>query len=316
MSDERHNIFKETYSTALSFSGELNSQRFYNKLDGLITFSEYAEKCKPTNVSNWRNGVKDTCAKLLYYLKTNEILYIPDAEYDMCPLLNYWVYSQLNKIYSDDSKYIILTYSDIVLIWNSFIQDDLKHLENKICKPISNIGIYDWEKRKELYEYYVDYYPIEQSLERHPQRHNEFCQYVESKKVLYEHFKQPCASKNESRCPQFYAECKKYDPDEVLPTLKCKQYKINEGDVAAPTVPQRENTLPNGETESREMSAGIGLAGIPNLSGKSHTITKVGDILLGVVATSMASGVLYKVNINSVIQINYIILLISFITSP
>ncbi|GAB69879.1 hypothetical protein PCYB_006280 [Plasmodium cynomolgi strain B] len=134
---------------------------------------------------NPRNkAVINTCTKFLYYLKTNEIPNIPDSPYDVCPLLNYWIYSQLNMIYSYDSKNIIPTFADIFYKWYNFL-DELNKTERNTCKPpIDSIGIYEWRYRKEMYEYYVYYYPIKQSLVSYPQRQEEFCQYVESKKRL------------------------------------------------------------------------------------------------------------------------------------
>ncbi|GAB69818.1 hypothetical protein PCYB_005670, partial [Plasmodium cynomolgi strain B] len=173
----------------------------------------------------------------------------------------------------------------------------------------------DLRNRRELYEYCVDYSSIYKLLPYYPQKCEEFYKYVESKKRLYKYFKQLCYSSDENKCPNFYSQCEQYDPEIVLRTLPCHRDKINEEVAHVSSDLQREKLLSDRETVSRQASVGMGPVGTI-FNGKFHTVTKVGNILLGVVATSMTSGALYRVNINSLIQIYCIRLLISIITSP
>ncbi|KMZ77000.1 hypothetical protein PVIIG_06568 [Plasmodium vivax India VII] len=174
----------------------------------------------------------------------------------------------------------------------------------------------DWRKRKELYEYYVDYDQIIQYQEHIPERCNEIYQYIESKKTLYEYFKDRCRSSDENICPKFYAQCKEYGPKEVLSTISCHDQIIQERSTAERSVLQREKEHSGSETDSEERDGRMLPHDAPRLSGKSDNVTKLGNVLLGVVATTMASGGLYRVIINPLIQINFISLLIYFITSP
>ncbi|SCA59780.1 Plasmodium vivax Vir protein, putative [Plasmodium vivax] len=57
---------------------------------------------------------------------------------------------------------------------------------------------------------------------------------------------------------------------------------------------QKRDTYPSSETESRGTSDGMVSVGTANLSGKPQTVENVGNILLGVVATTMTSGALYR----------------------
>ncbi|CAI7718665.1 PIR protein [Plasmodium vivax] len=296
MVDKRKKFWKEFDGLSLSFSDQLNSEDFYNKLNYVKNFSEYNEYCGSLRYGPRGNAVKNICIKLLNYLKTNEISNKQGAQYDDCPLLNYWVYSRLSIILNSfDSTDIKLTFAQIVQVWNNFISDKLKKNENQTCKPISNIVAYDdWEKRKELYEYYVDYSPIYKSLPFFQDRCKEFYHYVESKKSLYEHFKKFCYPYKKNGCPELYTKYEEYHPDKVLSTFLCHQKIIDERAAAALEDPQKEDTFPAGETDSEAQSDDTLPLSTQSLPQKSHTVENVGNILFGVVATSMTSGALYR----------------------
>ncbi|KMZ95050.1 hypothetical protein PVMG_06032 [Plasmodium vivax Mauritania I] len=318
MIGERDEILKELDRLSLSFSEELNSKHFYNELERLNNFSTYKEKCKPLIGTRGGKAIMNTCAKLLYYLKNKQISNKQNAQYDTCPLLNYWVYSKLNMILNSyNSTDISQTFAQIVRIWNDFIYDVLKKTKNETCEPMSNIVAYeDWKKRKELYEYYVDYSPIYESLPFFQDRCKDFYHYVESKKPLYEHFKKYCYPDKKGGCPEFYDQCEQYDPEKVLPHPYCKDVIMQESAASSPSVSQLGKVLLGNEPNSEEADDRKMTFDPPNLSGNPHTVTKFGNVLLGVVATTMTSGALYRVNINSLIQINCIHLLIYFIISP
>ncbi|KMZ88479.1 hypothetical protein PVBG_05437 [Plasmodium vivax Brazil I] len=297
------------------------TRKLYEYLETTKTFARYDKYCRSFEapVRN-RSLVKNICSTILNYLET--IYSITDHtndEYNVCILLNYWVYERLNVVlHSDDSKYIDRIFGEIVSKWNDFIIDKSKELKNEICKPFDKIVLYvDWKKRQELYEYYVDYHQIKQYLQINQKNCKEYYKYIESKKKLYEHFKERCITKDTNRCPEFYEQCKQYDPKEVLQHLDCYDEIMQESDTAVPRLPRIRNGFSFNEPESEEESDDMKKPDdAPNLSGNSHSVTKFGNVLLGVVATSMTSGALYRVNIDSLIQINCITLLMSFITYP
>ncbi|KMZ95230.1 hypothetical protein PVMG_05148 [Plasmodium vivax Mauritania I] len=309
---------KKKIVLTLSFTNQLNSVNFYKKLDNINNFSEYKEYCK--ELRSVRYGIRaiNTCAKLLKYLETDSFSKSNDNQYDYCLLLNYWVFSSLNmNLYLKPFSYISSAFGKIVLIWNDFIEKKLKHRKNETCEPIHSIIMdNDWRDRKELYEYYVNYDALSDTVKIFTNMCEEFFQYVESKKKLYEHFKEPCLSKDTNMCPKFYDECKKYDPENVLSNHSCHEYIMKERAAAAPSVLQRVNTPSDSDPNSDDRDGRMMTYDAPKLSGNPHTVTKLGNVLLGVVATSMTSGALYRININSLLQINCISLLISFITSP
>ncbi|KMZ90597.1 hypothetical protein PVMG_05744 [Plasmodium vivax Mauritania I] len=308
---------KILYRSNLSFKNELNSEKFYESLHSLSDFRGYFKDCISLDELPYGTRIKIICAKVLKYLETiNKNSYNQDDPYDVCLLLNYWVYSRLFDILQYKGEhYVHIAYGKLQSKWTDFLDDKSYH---KLCKPITNmVNHNDWRKRKELYEYYVDYSPIKESLVYFPERCEEFYHYVESKKTLYEHFKKRCTSSEENICPKFYNDCIKYNPEKVLSTFKCQQDIMNKRKADERSVAQRGNIHSGREPISEDSSVNMLTVGASqNLSGKSQTADNVGNILLGVVATTMTSGALYRVNISSLLQINCTCLLISFNISP
>ncbi|KMZ89341.1 hypothetical protein PVBG_03691 [Plasmodium vivax Brazil I] len=199
------------------------------------------------------------------------------------------------NLYLKPFSYISSAFGKIELIWNDFIEKKLKHRKNETCEPIHSIIMdNDWRDRKELYEYYVNYDALSDTVKIFTNMCEEFFQYVESKKKLYEHFKEPCLSKDTNMCPKFYDECKKYDPENVLSNHSCHEYIMKERAAAAPSVLQRVNTPSDSDPNSDDRDGRMMTYDAPKLSGNPHTVTKLGNVLLGVVATSMTSGALYR----------------------
>ncbi|CAI7718332.1 PIR protein [Plasmodium vivax] len=284
-------ILTQLSSLFFSFSNELNSQYFYNQLEDIEDFKEYFPNCKSLRSFPNSRSVIRICAKLLKYLESNTIN--KNDEYDVCKLLNFWVYRWLFDILgTNDEKYIPLVYGQLQLIWSFFIQDKP---ENKTCVPISELVLHDdWRNRKELYEYCVDYYTFSKTLVGYPERCKEFYKYVESKKTLYKYFNERCTTNNTNRCPDFYDQCKQYDPEKVLRDLHCNDGIRQESDTASFRVPRIRSGDSVNEPDSEEGNVGMMPVGPSNLNGNPKTVENVGNILLGVVATTMTSGALYR----------------------
>ncbi|SCA60257.1 Plasmodium vivax Vir protein, putative [Plasmodium vivax] len=288
--------WKEFQRSALSFSGDLNSEKFYNGLEDLNGYRKYFENCE--SLTSLPNGkvVRNYCARLLKYLETNKFSRNNDNEYDYCLLLNYWLFSSLNVIlHSSNSSYAYHAFGRIGNIWNTFIKDTLKRPESEICQPNFDIIVHnDWRDRKELYEYYVNYYPVRQTIDHYPEKCKEFYEYIESKKAVYEHFKEPCPNSDTNKCPDFYKQCEQYNPEDVLPTLSCHTKIMQERAADTSRVPQLRKDLLGSETDSEETNGPMRPFDGPKLSGNPKAVENVGNIFLGVVATTMTSGALYR----------------------
>ncbi|CAI7717822.1 PIR protein [Plasmodium vivax] len=274
------------------------TRKLYEELETTKTFARYDKYCRSFEapVRN-RSLVKNICSTILNYLETtySALNHTNDA-YNVCILLNYWVYERLNVfLYSNDFKYINPIFGEIVLKWNDFIKDKSKELKNEICKPNDKIVVYDdWKKRQKLYEYYVDYHQIIQQIQYDKTHCKEFRQYIESKKTLYDHFKERCPNTDTNKCPEFYVQCEEYHPEKVLPNLDCYGGIRQVSDIASSRVPRIGSGDSVHEPDSEDSDGPKMPDDAPILSGKPHNVRMYGNVLLGVVATSMTSGALYR----------------------
>ncbi|SCA60433.2 Plasmodium vivax Vir protein, putative, partial [Plasmodium vivax] len=154
----------------------------------------------------------------------------------------------------------------------------LKYYENEnTCKLDDSIPtVQNRKERKELYEYCIDYKTILEKYNPCKDKCNKYCAYVEKKIPLFEKYQTFCSASDKSNCPDFYENCKNYDPKVLLKQLKCKD-------------------------EMEKEKAQLKDAPVTNLSGTTsisfpsiESLSEYGNVFLGVVVTSMTSGFLYK----------------------
>nr|AFD10452.1 variable surface protein vir 4 [Plasmodium vivax]AFD10453.1 variable surface protein vir 4 [Plasmodium vivax] len=296
-------LFGSIISSLESASNELFSGTFYANLNNYEKLRLYYPDC--TALDAKYSGIKYQklrilCAQLVKYLKTTHTTFKREEnKYDPCILLNYWFYSKLVSILDTEDKNVIVPALGILEgIWNDAVYNKSdKSLYNK-CIPEGRIAAQnDWKKRKELYEYCVNYDTIEKTIPFFVPTCPKYWSYVESHTSLFEYFKTLCTKQND-QCPNFYDQCQKYDPKHVLPTFVCNEQMMKKK--AENTAANARSTLPAGMPAGQEASSGmsnssdISSGGLQSPHNGTHPAKKTGDILLGVVATSLASGALYR----------------------
>ncbi|SBT73591.1 PIR protein [Plasmodium ovale] len=272
----------------------LPSVEFYNIMKSdYDDLSNYSQQCDKYPVSHHKYEAKQICEKFLRYLHKHTALIDNKTEYDVCILLNYWIYDELKDIFGAEniSNKFNLAFSSIQYIWD-YPNAKLKNTPyyNK-CKP--NFDIFkpdDWERRRELYEYYVDYETIFSTAKSFDNVCKEMYKKIQEKKELYEHFDDLCHSK-QNECPIPYDKYEMYSPTSVLPTLICPD-NINPPRVleaASPTLfthdtseqDQESGPRPYGpDTELKKQNSDIG--------------TKVGKSVLGIAPIALTASALYK----------------------
>ncbi|SBT58970.1 PIR Superfamily Protein [Plasmodium ovale wallikeri] len=135
-------------------------------------------------------------------------------------LLNYWVYDKLTNIFVDKEKTNI-AFGNFQTLFRKNIENPRSKSRNKNCTHKFDIlNKEDWDKRKELYDYYIDYDTNKSTFNIYGEKCEEYYKYVQGKKELYEYFEGLCKSK-ENECPDFYEECKNYNPHLVLRNFPC-----------------------------------------------------------------------------------------------
>ncbi|KMZ76949.1 hypothetical protein PVIIG_05902 [Plasmodium vivax India VII] len=129
--------------------------------------------------------------------------------YDVCKLLNYWVFSRLSEIYvSDNTSTAKDAFDTLDRIWNQFIKEKGRELDIKKCRPDRVLFSYnDWKKRKELYDYYVDIGPIVQFAKSISHDCDQYYKYVKYKKKIYDQYEEYCKQDNYLKCPNFFKDC-------------------------------------------------------------------------------------------------------------
>ncbi|KNA00876.1 hypothetical protein PVNG_06208, partial [Plasmodium vivax North Korean] len=198
-------------------------EQFYNKLhQDHVNLRVYSSECArlitPYKGTYKYSLLRRTCAQVVKYLKTTYTkLKKEELKYNHCILLNYWIYSRLvNIFHTENSSVIAPALGEFELIWNDIVDKSPdKTLYNK-CKPDNTIVRQkDWRQRKALYDYFVNYDTIEKTLQNYKDICPEYWSYVESHTSLYKYFEELCA-KDKDQCPEFYIQCKQYDPKDVL----------------------------------------------------------------------------------------------------
>ncbi|SBS98866.1 PIR Superfamily Protein [Plasmodium ovale curtisi] len=277
-------------------SVDFTSKKIYDLMEiDNHDLSEYDIKCDNIFVrGNNKDKVKTICKKFLRYLEKSAVWDIENPEYDVCLLLNYWVYDKLTHIFPDKYNKNI-AFGNFQTLFHNNTENLRSKSHNKNCTHKFNIlNKDDWEKRKELYDYYIDYNTIKPTITYFLPKCKEYYEYVEGKKKLYEHFEKLCESEP-NECPDFYENCKEYKPDLVLPNFSCHVQMV-----------AAKNTLSTQDDARQELADGARVSG-PHFSGlgdgssesevtqeNSDIGTKVGKTVLGIAPIALTASALYK----------------------
>ncbi|SBT01190.1 PIR protein [Plasmodium ovale] len=260
-------------------------RRFYDDLNyNFFHLSDYRDLCKKVKDYKGTINTRRICERVLKYLK-NKSFASPDGkyEYDDCILLNYWLYGALVKIFGKDNiSQIASAFGNLQVLWNDLIEDPKNDSYYRKCKPNFTIVNYmDWEQRKELYDYYVDYSTIFGTGDFYESKCKEYYEYIEKKQSLYDHFDSVCP--NTDNCPELYEKWSLYNPKLVLSKLSChgQIQKEREDEKAR----QREALKQDRESQSSDAEM---------TQGDSQIGTKIGTSFIGIVPALLTASVLYK----------------------
>lgn len=285
-----------------SYATDLYSEQFYGDLNKEHSdLSNYSQECDKIYLPIKKEEVKRICEKLIRHLEKSPIWKLENPKYDVCRLLNYWIYDKLNDIFKTENtlRYINIAFGNLQGIWNNRYYYSRSRSHHDKCNLIFEIVDHqDWEKRKKLYDYCVDY----DVLYKMAKNFDNDCKYykqIKANKTLYEHFEEQCPPKN-NNCPEFYNNCKHYDPNIVLSDLPC-HIKMEEtelaakngrgGDPLAQAQPHEkyphDPVLPKMEADSQ---------GAGSASDTSAIETTVSHSILGVTPVLLTASALYRVS--------------------
>ncbi|SBT74475.1 Plasmodium vivax Vir protein, putative [Plasmodium ovale] len=288
-SQGRSRILSETYLI------NLTSKNIYNIIENdSQDLSKYNENCEYISVSNHKEEVKTICKKVLSYLEKTTIWNVQGSVYDTCLLLNFWIYDKLTQIFVDKEKTNI-AFGNFQTLLNNHTDYQKNISADKKCKDKFDIlNKEDWKKRKELYDYYIDYDTNKSTIHFYREQCKENYKYIEGKKELYEHFDKLCIS-DSRECPDFYNDCINYNPDLVLPKMSCR-VEMEAAKYALATQGSSDQELQDGPhpygsdlsgRSTRSSEAGM-------IQENSDIGTKVGKSVLGIAPIALAASALYR----------------------
>ncbi|GAB69848.1 CYIR protein [Plasmodium cynomolgi strain B] len=144
----------------LMSSKDLDSEKFYDALDSdFSNIHSYYPICNSELESKKKSDMIPICKKYLRFLDKSEFWGSTRNEYDVSLLLNYWLYDKLNDLFGAiNTIEIEIGFGALQYIWAYNEKNQTHKPYYQKLKP--NINIFkepDWEKRKQLYEYYVDF---------------------------------------------------------------------------------------------------------------------------------------------------------------
>ncbi|SBT84852.1 PIR protein [Plasmodium ovale] len=281
---------------------DLFSDQFYEALNSDSSdLSKYDHECNEITVHHPRDEMIKICKKYLRYLEYCKLLNDEISLDKVSILFNYWLYGMLTHIYGVNStNKISAGVSALQFKWTYFDYSRINNQYYKKCKlELSTVNHQDWDKRKKLYDYYVDS-DILIGLAKSIDDDCEYYKKIEEKKSLYEYFEKEC-SPPKNNCPEFYGKCKEYKPENVLSKLLCHE-KISQeqADAKAAERPDTmEHTLGSEQdTEVGPLGPGVpGFASGSEIEVKSESSqigTKVGQSVLGITPVLLTASALYR----------------------
>ncbi|SBT58452.1 PIR Superfamily Protein [Plasmodium ovale wallikeri] len=281
---------------------ELFSEKFYDAMNNDSSdLSKYDNECNDIHVHNPKDKMIKICKKYLRYLEYCKLLHNENSLYKVSILFNYWLCGMLTHIYgANNTDKIITDFSALQLKWTYFDYSRINNQYYKKCKPeLSMVNHHDWDKRKKLFDYYVDY----DILSTMAKTFDDDCKYykkIEEKKSLYEHFDEQCLLDNYN-CPDFYEKCKPYKPDSVLSQLSCHEKITREQPDAK--VAERPHAMQHASASDQDTEVGPHGPGEPGFASGSETEvtsdtspigTKVGQSVLGITPVLLTASALYR----------------------
>ncbi|SBS90322.1 PIR Superfamily Protein [Plasmodium ovale curtisi] len=275
-------------------SKELISEKFYDAMNSESSdLSRYNDICNEMSVRSKNDEVNIICTKFLRYLENCKFWNDGNLGYDVSILLNYWLYVKLNNIYgANPAKDIVLAFSKLQYMWQyqQFFPKNQSYYPK--CKPdLSIVEHHDWERRKKLYDYYVDFETLFTTARDFPNKCEDYYKKFEEKTSLYKYFVEQC-SPDKNNCPKFYKKDNDYNPELVLPKLRCHDRIKAEREVAEedakPPILQHFPEKGLGSDPDPDPS-GTELA-----KGNSQIGKKVGHSVLGVAPVLLTATALYR----------------------
>ncbi|GAB69817.1 CYIR protein [Plasmodium cynomolgi strain B] len=289
-------------STDFSFlfrksSKELYSEKFYDAMEmESDDLHKYNDKCNEILVRGPNVRVIPICKKYLRFLDTSKSWSGLFSVYDVSLLLNYWIYEKLIGIYGDkNSSYITFGFSALQLIWGYYDSKREHDPYYKKCKPDLNIVNHeDWENRKKLYDFYVDFDKLFGSGSTYDSVCKEYYRKIKEMISVCTYFKGKCLTSGTYSCPDNFNKCEEKNLEIELKKLPC-HVTINGGRDSSSEVSSSYKP-PDPEEPPQDSADGLAAESNTQLYSVNSGIgTKVTNSVLGAAPVLLSATMLYKV---------------------
>ncbi|SBS95329.1 PIR protein [Plasmodium ovale] len=283
---------EEPEDFAEMYLSSLPSMKFYNDVKrNYSDLSNYSKQCEKLTVKNDNDEMKTVCRNFVRHIEKSDVWNVSNPQYDFCLLLNYWIYDRLTHIFVDKDN-SDLAFSNFQYIWSypeQYIKKNTSH--TKKCKYEIDVRKHeDWKKRKEFYDYCIDYDTLN-GLVNFSDKCNDFYEYIERKEEIYKYFQNLCVEEP-TKCPEFYEECKQHNPNVLLSKLSCHDEMVRKKAAAEPqALLQETESRPSLGSDDPEHVDGSGTAPTQE---NSNIETKVGHSVLGVAPVLLTATALYR----------------------
>ncbi|CAI7718681.1 PIR protein [Plasmodium vivax] len=246
---------------------EFDSEKFYEAMNmGTADSKKYYRICNDIKVKEkHKDEMIPICRKYLRFLDTSKTWDSPFKEFDISILLNYWLYDKLKHIYRDAiNDDIGIGFAALQSIWDTFDSKRREQSYYKKCKPeLILVNHTDWEKRKKLYDYCVDYKELSYWATTDHYDKCKYYQQIKEKQELFDYFDQFCEP-NSDKCPKFYHECSMYNPKKVLPTSECQRQMVQSNNLPTETNSSEKDDI--SDTSAGPIPKHLARGGDPGLS--------------------------------------------------
>ncbi|VUZ99758.1 PIR protein [Plasmodium vivax] len=278
----------------------LFSEKFYNDMNIEDNdLSDYSIYCDSIPWGKNGHEVKKICKKYITYLETSQILNVENPKYDVCILLNYWIYNELTKIFRDEQSLYLIerAFGSLQLVWNNlYLYSRTNH--NKCDPKFESVNHKDWENRKKLYDYYVDYNTLKNMAEIFD-GNCEYYKRINDMQTIFDYFDSLYATDPE-KCPPIYNVCQSYNPKNMLSTLPCHKKLGQLSALPLARNPSEDDDITQSPEGPKPIHSVLGdgpaVETVTQIeSGNSDIRTKVTNSVLGATPVLLTATALYRV---------------------
>ncbi|GAB69432.1 hypothetical protein PCYB_001800 [Plasmodium cynomolgi strain B] len=213
----------------------LSAHDKYEKLNNEIVDDDICAKyCEiPNSMEENKEAVNLLLAKhATNFKKLSDILTDTSSD-DRCSYLLYWTYEKMLSIFdrstdTSQNHYIINELNDTMIKINRELTSD------KRCSYFIGRNIYEWQKEKDMHDYFKNHKKISECIEAENRNCNQYCAYLNYINDLYMNYINNCCvcynnpnSDCSNMCPTYF-KCKKdYYPPDLITKLKCTNTNAN-----------------------------------------------------------------------------------------